>query len=65
MNKNQHYNLDHISYGNQIFKDFTDETSTIFDDYLKFFIKKDFEYLSNGVFTLMKVNNQPLLLVVA
>lgn len=55
MNKNQHYNLDHISYGNQIFKDFTDETSTIFDDYLKFFIKKDFEYLSNGVFTLTKL----------
>lgn len=55
MNKNQHYNLDYIFYDNQIFKDFTDGTSTIFDDYLKFFIKKDFEYLADGIFTLTEL----------
>lgn len=39
-------------YEHIIFKDFKDETTTIFDDYMKFFSKRDLQDLGVGIFTI-------------
>lgn len=51
MNKKYAYK----KYENIIFKDFTDGTSSIFDDYMRFFDKKDILALGSGIFTIIEL----------